>query len=181
MRFACFFRYATGARNALALEQHIGHRFEREAVARGRLAEHGEVTGALRAEAEVPPDDELAYAKAAHQHFLDKATCRQGGKSLAEPGDMHALDADGGKELQLVAQPRQPRRRRVGGEELARMRLEGEDAGLQVGLVRRSDDPLDKRAVAPVHPVEITDGQRAPARVRLQRAVCNDHGLGLKD
>jgi hypothetical protein len=58
------------------------------------------------------------------------------------------------------------------------MRLESQDAGSQAQFARLGGHALDERAVAAVHAIEVADGQRAPARGTLQRAVRDDHGLG---
>ncbi len=168
------------ARDPLALEEHVGHRLQGEPVHLPRRLQRGEVARAPGAEAEVAADDEAFHAQAADEHLVDELARAQGGKLPVESRHMHALDADPGEQLQLVAQPRQARRSGVRGEELPRVRLEGQDAGLQAGCMGGADDALDERAVAPVHPVEVADGQRAPARGRLQRAVGDHHGRGLK-
>ena len=49
-------------------------------------------------------------------------------KRVVEAADVHALDAVRREQLELLAQRREPRRRLVGREELARMRLEGHHA-----------------------------------------------------
>ena len=56
---------------------------------------------------------------------------RSGGSAAkrASKRATYALDAGRGEQLELVAQPREARRRRVAGEEFARMRLERQHAG----------------------------------------------------
>ena len=55
-------------------------------------------------------------------------------KAGIEADHVHALDPGGGHELELLAQPREARRRRFACEEFPRMRLEGQDAGSDAQL-----------------------------------------------
>jgi hypothetical protein len=81
-------------------------------------------------------------------------------------------------QLELVPQPGDARRRGVGGKELAGMRLEGENTGCELRFTRLGGDPVDERAMAAVHAVEVSDRSRTPALGVLQRAVRDDHGRG---
>ena len=64
----------------------------------------GEVALPLCAEAEVTPYDEPCRAQAAHQNFLDEARRAECGKVRSEANYVHAIDAGGGHQLELVAQ-----------------------------------------------------------------------------
>ena len=52
--------------------------------------------------------------------------------------------------------------------EVARVRLEGKDAGSQSQLACLGADAVDERAVAAVHAVKVAYGQRTPAPGVLQ-------------
>src|SRR4029079_9697047 len=108
-----------GARYALPLEQHIRHGLEREALA----LERRKVALPLRAKAEIAPDEQPSGPQTAHQHVLDEARGAERCKACRKTDDVNALDSNGRDQLQLVAQAREPRRRRLRREEFARMRL----------------------------------------------------------
>ena len=64
------------------------------------------------------------------------------------------------------------------GRKILGMRLKGENTGGELGFARLRDHPVDERAMAAVHAVEVSDRQRTPAPGALQRAVRDDHGRG---
>jgi hypothetical protein len=167
-------RAALPARHAHALKLHVRHRFERKAA----VLERREVPGTAGAEAEIAPDQQPLHAESTHQDLVDEALSRHGGEARIEARHVHVLDPGLRQQLQLVSQACNSRRRRVGGEELAGMRLEGEDARRQFGFTRLGGDPVDERAMTPVHAVEVSDRRRTPAPGALQRAVRDDHGRG---
>ncbi|BBI99176.1 hypothetical protein FGKAn22_08690 [Ferrigenium kumadai] len=72
---------------------------------------------------------------------------------------MHAIDADGFEQFQLLAQTGQPRRRLLRRKELARMRLEDHRRRLQTEPNRRRAQLTQQCPMAEMHPVEITDGE----------------------
>ncbi len=90
---------------------------------------------------------------------------------------MHALHPGGGHQLELVVEPGEARRRRLGSKKLPGMRLEGQNAGCEAQLAGLGHDPVDQRTMAAMYAVEIADGQRTPAPGGLQRAVRNHHGV----
>ena len=73
---------------------------------------------------------------------------------------MHAIHAHCAEQLQFFAQAGEPRRRLLGCEELARMRLENHHRRLQSSLLSRSTQFVEQRLMAEMHTVEITDGDR---------------------
>jgi hypothetical protein len=165
-----------GAGDALPVEQHIGHRLQGKTVPGRRLSQHPVVARAPRAEAKVASDEQPAHAQAPHQHLLHKAGGRKRGEGRIEAGHVDVLHARGSHQLQLVAQPREPRGSRRPGKELARMRLEGQHAGGDVQLARLGAHTLDQRAMAAVHAVEVADRQGAARAGARRIAVRHDHG-----
>ena len=159
---------------------HFGHRLEREAVLPRSAFERGEVARPARAVAEVAPHQQPRHPQAAHQHVLDEALRVDRGEARVETGDVHVLDAGGGDQLELLAQPAQARGRGLGREELARVRLERQDAGAQAARARLGHDALEHRLVAEVHAVEVADGQRVRASDGQYGAVRDDHLARLK-
>src|SRR5438094_350990 len=143
-----------GARDALAIEGDVGHPFEREAL----MLERREIALALCAETEVAPDEQPGSAESPDQHLLDEARGAERGEARLEADHVHALDARGGHQLELVVEPGEPRRRRLGSEELPRVRLESQNAGSEAQLAGLGHDPVDQRTMAAVHAVEVTDG-----------------------
>ena len=163
----------------LLIKKPDSHKSERDLlVEEPRSVLSGLSIDELAHKAEIAADEQPPDRQTADQHLLDEARRGKPGEARIEPRHVHAIDARGLDQLQLVAQARDPGWRGLPGEEFARMRLESEYAGGQVELARLRRHAPDKHAVASVYAIEVADRQRTPARGALQRAVRDDHGLG---
>src|SRR2546423_268631 len=94
-----------------------------------------------------------------------------------EASAMYALDARRGDELELFAQSAQARGRASRRKKFARVGLEGQDTGCHAQLAGLGYDPVDQRAMAAMHAVEVADGDSASAPGGRQRAVRDYHGV----
>ena len=97
-----------------------------------------------------------------------KASGDSDGEVLVEAQQDHVVDAAALELDDLVAQRGDARRRELGlagaaGEEVARMRLEGQHAGRHAAMARLAAQQRQHRLVAAVHAVEVADGQRRAA------------------
>ncbi len=84
------------------------------------------------------------------------------------------------QQRELALERRQAEVRLVGLEELARVRLEQDDAGRACrGAAGRVLDRLQQRLVAPVHAVEVADRQHRAARGLgdVAGSVDDDHAM----
>lgn len=142
---------------------------------RRRHFELREITGALRAVAEIPPDQQPAHAQPPQQHILDEPRRRERGQPRVEPDHVDPVHARLRDQFQFLAQAREPRRRGSGREEFARVRLEGQYTGRQLALARLGDQPLEHGAMAPVHAIEVADGEPHGAAPRLYDPVRDLH------
>ncbi len=66
----------------------------------------------------------MAHAEPVDQDLLDEGRRAQLAQTRVESQAQHTVHAFRGEQLELVTQARQTRRRRIGGEELTRLRLE---------------------------------------------------------
>ncbi len=152
-------------------------------MAFGRRLERGEIAAPPLAEAKIASDRERARPKAAHEHFIDEALGAKSGEPRIEPRHVHAADAPGGHQLELVAQAAQARRRRALGEKLAGMRFESKHTGADVQFAGPRVDPVQQRAMPEVHSVEIPD-RHGPAacgrRASRQETVRDNHESAVK-
>ena len=89
---------------------------------------------------------------------------------------MHASDALCAEKLELFAQRREARRRRLRREEFAGMRLEGEHARDERARRRRPAQTIENGLVTFVHAVEIADGQRDRRQCCSARTTSDQHG-----
>ena len=137
--------------------------------------EQREIAAAPGAEAEVAPYQQPGGAQAARHHVLDEAFGGQSRQPGIEARHMYARHAGGGHQLELVAQAREARGRRCRGEELARMRLKGQDAGGDLQVARARDRPLEHRQMAAVHAVEVANGERLGTGSRRDGPVRDPH------
>jgi hypothetical protein len=131
-------------------------------VARGQRSEQGEVAAPLRTKAKVPSDEQPRRAQAMDDVGLDETLSGERRQRRVEARHVYAAHARGGHQLQLVAQPREPRRCGCRGEKLARMRLEGEHASIEPQFARARHRAREHRLMAAVHAVEIANGERQP-------------------
>ena len=163
----------------LAGFRHLRHHRHAEAVRRAGTAQRLGIAGAALAEVEVVADHHMRHVQLLHQHLLDERLGGQPRQRRVEAQHDGKVEPERLQQLQLARQRRQPEVRLVGLEELARMRLEQDHAGLAAGLGRRIPGGLQQRLVPAMHAVEVADGQRRAAGLR--RHVCgsvqDDHGV----
>jgi hypothetical protein len=152
------------------------HGLDHEAVLLPGTLQQGEIAAARLAEAEVVADDQVPHRKAAHQDLLDELLARQRSQLAVEAADMHAIDAGLGQQFDLVAQAGQPRRRLLGGEQFARMRLEGEHRRRQGEFARLGRQFGKQGTMAAMHAIEVADGQHRGRRRPLGNTAKNQHG-----
>mmetsp|Transcript_70428 Transcript_70428/g.165811 ORF Transcript_70428/g.165811 Transcript_70428/m.165811 type:complete len:423 (-) Transcript_70428:2047-3315(-) len=157
---------AADAQAAHLIAHHAGH------VEAARLAgsvQRRVIALALGAKAEVVAHQHVLRAQAIDQHLADEVLRGQGGERLVEGQDDHLVHAAAFELDQLVAQRGDAGRRQLGlaglgGEEVARMRLEGQHAARQATVAGLGLQQRQHGLVAAVHAVEIADGQRAGGR-----------------
>ena len=119
------------------------------------------VTGTLAAKAEIRTDGDMAHAKAAHQHLAREIPGRKPGKNRVEGQFVKVIHAQPRQPVGPRFRVHQPERRMVfRGKELARMRLEGNDAQGRIG---GRTGRVDHRAVPKMHAIEIAHGDRRAA------------------
>jgi hypothetical protein len=95
-----------------------------------------------------------------------------------EAADMHPLHRAIGQQFKLLAQTREPRRRRVRGKQFARMRLEGQHHRWQGPLARPFGKLREQSAMTAMDAVEIANRQyRRRGRV-LGDSAKDLHGMG---
>jgi hypothetical protein len=123
-------------------------------------AQQLDVAGAPGAESKVVPDGQPAHTTALDQHLIDELFGGDGGETPVEVLDEHAVDAAGAQRLELVAQIRDPRRRLIGREELARVRLERHHRREQAACPRGLHDLGQQRPMPAVNAIEVSDRQR---------------------
>jgi hypothetical protein len=87
------------------------------------------------------------------------SSAAQGGEAGVEMADMHQVDAVVGEQFELFAQRRQARWSRIRSEELARMRLEGEDRCRQAGLGCSRRQAGEQRTMAKMYAIEVAYGE----------------------
>ena len=136
-----------------------------DAAPGAHLLKQGDGAGAAAAEGEVVAHHHVARADARGHHVGDEGGRLARGEGAVETRDVEDLDAERGEVAGLEAEGREPEGFARGGQDLARVRLEGEHGK------RRAEGPcdarafLDHRAVAEMDPVEIADGDDRAARV----------------
>ena len=127
------------ARDAQAVHFVAQHAGDVEAVARAGGVEHGVVAGAAGAVAEVVADQDVARAEALDEDVGDEGFGRLRREGGVEAHHHRLGDAAALELAQLVAQRRDPRRRRLGlpsqpGEVVARIGLEGQHRRRQAAV-----------------------------------------------
>src|SRR5262249_32445955 len=111
-------------------------------------------------EAKVVADQYPSRAESIDENLLDEIGRTQSGEPRIEAGDVNLGHAARRELLELSAQAGQARRRGLLGEELARVGLEGQHGGRQLEVLGGLGQALEHRLMAPMHAVEIADGQR---------------------
>ncbi len=136
--------------------QPLSHRFQQRGIAAPAAAEH-----------EIIADHHMGDAEPLVQHGLDEFLGAERRHRRVEMQAHREVAAERRHFAHLGAEGRQPERRRVRPEILARMRLERDDAEALAG--RHRARPHDHRLMAAMHPVEIADGEDGAAPIRGQR------------
>ena len=90
---------------------------------------------------------------------MAKASAESDDSALIEGEDEGLIETEGLEQLELHRQRRQPEERLIGGEELARVRLEDDGAGAAALGLRDAFCLVENRLMAAVDTVEIADGQ----------------------
>src|SRR5262249_23702360 len=139
-------------------DAHRRHRFDTEGARRG--AQSCQIAGTGAAEAEVVPDKHPAGTELRHKYPLDEVDRAQARQASIEAGDVDLRHPTRRELLELPARARQPRRCSVPGKELARVRIEGQDGGRELEILRCLGQALEHRLMTTMHAVEIADGQR---------------------
>jgi hypothetical protein len=99
---------------------------------------------------------------------LHEVACTHPGELRIELEEHHPLDAAVLDRRQLFTQPRESRGRRLGREELHRLRLEGNDGRRQTELASARQQPLEDGPMSQVDTVEVADGRNATSVGRAQ-------------
>ncbi len=102
------------------------------------------------------------------KHPVDELARGQAAQRLVEWQADHPLGAIFGEQLDLVAQPGEPRRRLVAGEVLARLRLEDHHRHRPPQRSGTIAQLVEDRLVPAVHAIEVADGRHATPVLRHQ-------------
>lgn len=129
------------------------------------------IAGALVAEAEVGADHHVARAEPAGEDVVDELLRRLPHQERGEREREQVLDPELGQEARLDPEGGQPGRRARRGQDLARVRLEGDHAERRAQRPRLLARGPDQRAVAAVHAVEVADRDHAMERGLRQAPV----------
>ena len=129
--------------------------------------QEGEVTGAVAAETEIVAHFKMPHRQSIDQDLADELGCRQLAQAAVEGQAEHHVDALPTQQLEFLAQAGQAHRRRIGGEELARLRLENHHAAGYAQL-QRALAQTARIAWCPRDAVEVTDGGDAAPGQGLQ-------------
>ncbi|CAI8742642.1 conserved hypothetical protein [Pseudomonas donghuensis] len=138
-------------------------RFHGKALEDTGLFEEVEVANTVAAEAEVVAHFQVFHPQAIDQDGVDELGGAELAQTLVERQAQHPVDAGGGQQGDLVAQPGQARGRGVGGEILTRLWLENHHAAGHAQLVRSLTQARQDCLVAAVNTVEVANsGDTAP-------------------
>lgn len=142
-----------------------GGRLDGEPLLATGVHQEGEVTGAVAAETEIVAHFKMPHRQSIDQDLADELGCRQLAQAAVEGQAEHHVDTLPTQQLEFLAQAGQTHRRRIGGEELARLRLENHHAAGYAQLQRALAQTRQDSLVPEVDAVEVTDGgDAAPAR-----------------
>ncbi len=110
----------------------------------------------------------MPHRQSIDQDLADELGCRQLAQAAVEGQAEHHVDALPTQQLEFLAQAGQTHRRRIGGEELARLRLENHHAAGYAQLQRALAQTRQDSLVPEVDAVEVTDGGDAAPGQGLQ-------------
>ena len=132
-------------------------------------------------EVEIRADNDVARAQALGQHAGGEILRRQAGQRGVEGQFIQDVDADLVQPVRARLGSGQAEGRGVGGEQLARMRFEGQYAKRGVQVPCRPAGQVDHGPVPDVDAIEIADGDgSAPIGLGGELVVAHDpHGAGV--
>ena len=130
------------------------------------------------AEAEVVAHDHVAYRQSLAQHLVREVLGAHRRQDLVEVQGRQEVHVQGLDQPRLDPEGREPEGRRVGREEAARVRLEGQDGSGRAQDLGQAAGLGDHLLVATVDAVEIADGDHRPFQcLRYVMIVTqNQHG-----
>ena len=136
-----------------------------EALGLAGRVQHGVVARALAAEAEIVTHQHIACAQPAHQHFIDESVGRLGGQPRVKRQHHRLLHTAAGQFGELVAQGADACGCQLGlvvgaREVVAGVGLERQHAAFHAPVCSLAVQQGQHGLVAPVHTIEIADGQR---------------------
>ncbi len=171
-----------GARHARAVGHQRRDLTRDEAVRGAKRLQRGQVAGAAMAEAEPGTDPDLARAQPRDEDLAHEIVRRHRRHARIEPQQADEVRAQRAQAFNLRPHRTQPRRRRVGGEELARQGFETQRRGRQPqGACPRHRMP-HQRPMTQMQAVERTDADDAAV---VTQGIAGDvaeqpaHGVSL--
>ena len=113
--------------------------------------------GARLAEMKVPTNDDSGNAKPGHKNPGDEFVRAHRRQRGVKSDNDDAVESEPGADFGFVPGRRQPERDRPGGEEVRRMRLEGQHRAWRRALAGKGNRTLDDRLMAKMQAIEISD------------------------
>ena len=160
-------------------QRHHRRHADAEAQALAQPRQPLRVARTAMAEAEVPAYDGVAEAQAVGQHLRREPVGRQRGQRRVERHLVEDVHAQARQPRGAGGGRHEPEGRAVGGEVLARMGLEGDDAqGRAEPLGLRARD-VDDRLMAPMHAVEVPDGGGCASVPDIRPGAVDPHPGGV--
>ena len=155
------------------------HHREADAQRLRALREKGDIAAAPVPEGEIRAAGQVRRAHAPVQHLLHERIGAQQGKGAVERHLVHDLHAERRQRRGALRREREAEGRVVRAEQLARVRLEGQDGEHSAGP--RGMDGAEHVGVAEVDPVEVAQRDRGAAQRLRQAAPVADNldGSGL--
>ena len=162
---------------------HIVHDVDVEPQFGAELGERLGVARTASAEAEVVSDEHRADAERADEHVLHELSRRQVRELLVEAEHERRIDARLAEELELLMHADEVLGADLGPQQRERIAVErdGDDSGAAGGGIHPR--PVEHRAMAGVHAVELADrdDRGAETRRHLRRVAEDDHGVTTAD
>ena len=165
-------------RGPAALVTDIGDRSDLETSVGTQLDEGLDGSAVAHPEAGVGSDDDELRVQGVDEHRVDELCRRLASEFAGELQHEHRVQPRGGEQVQPLGERGELGGCAIGEEHRDRMRVEGDRHRGQASGGRSVDDNAKDRAMAPVHAVEIAEGDnaRADARRHLVETVPDLHG-----